>query len=387
MKKLPISVQTFKKIREGNFVYVDKTELIYALAKDGGSYFLARPRRFGKSLLVNTFKELFLGNEKLFQGLWIHDKWDWSQTFPVIHLSFDAMSYEALGLDNAISYAVKKWAEHYQVQLLADDYKTQFEELLTKLYEKKGKIVLLIDEYDKPIIDYLEKSELPQARKNQKIMKGFYSVLKNAEDYLRFFFITGVSKFSRVSIFSDLNYLDDLTLDKNCVNLFGYTQEELEFYFEEHLQNVQESLELTRQELLDNMRIRYNGLSWDGIHKVYNPYGIIHFLKKETFDNFWFTSGMPNFLAKIMKERLVFDVDNTLVTTTDLEKYDIENLDLVPLFFQTGYLTIKSFNRMTREILLGYPNDEVRESMYGFMIDSLARNEHRNGTVNASQIL
>ncbi|MDZ7879452.1 MAG: AAA family ATPase [Saprospiraceae bacterium] len=379
MKDLPISIQTFKKIRENNYIYVDKTELVYEIARKEASHFFSRPRRFGKSLLVNTFKELFLGNEKLFQGLWIYDKWDWSQSYPVIHLSFDSMDYQGLGLDKAISYELKKYAKKYGVELSTENYKTQFKELLIGLYEKEGKIVLLIDEYDKPIIDYLEKEELPEARKNQKIMKGFYSVLKNSEDYLRFFFITGVSKFSKVSIFSDLNYLDDLTLDKNCVTLTGYTQEELEFYFEEHLQKVMRSLELTREELLDNMRIRYNGLSWDGIHKVYSPYGIIHFLKKETFDNFWFTSGMPNFLSKIMKERLIFDVDNTKVTTIDLEKYDIENLDLVPLFFQTGYLTVKSFNRMTREMLLGYPNDEVRESLYGFMIDSIARNEHRSG--------
>ena len=231
MKDLPISVQTFKRIREEDYIYVDKTEYVYALAKKkSGSYFLSRPRRFGKSLLVNTFKELFLGNEKLFQGLWIHDKWDWSQTFPVIHLSFDAMSYDSLGLDNAISYEVKKWAEHYQIALLANDYKTQFKELLTKLYEKEGEVVLLIDEYDKPIIDYLEKSELPQALKNQKIMKNFYSVLKNAEEHLRFFFITGVSKLSKTSMYPELNHTCDLTTHPKYALIVDYTQEELEIY-------------------------------------------------------------------------------------------------------------------------------------------------------------
>ena len=295
MKDLPISIQTFKKMREGDYVYVDKTKFVHDIVKNEGNYFLSRPRRFGKSLLINTFKELFLGNEELFRGLWIHDKWDWSKTNPVIHLSFDKMSYDGLGLDGAITHQLKVLAEENNIQFSTNDYKTQFEELLKKLFEKKGKVVLLIDEYDKPIIDYLEKENLPQAKKNQKIMKNFYAVLKSSEAYLRFFFITGVSKFSKVSIFSDLNHVDDLTLDKKYATMFGYTQEELEFYFEDHIQSVMKSLELTREDLLERMRIWYDGYSWDGKNKLYNPYGIIHFFNKETFHNFWFTSGMPTF--------------------------------------------------------------------------------------------
>ncbi|MDZ7879451.1 MAG: AAA family ATPase [Saprospiraceae bacterium] len=377
MKKLPISVQTFKKMREEGYIYVDKTALIHTILENNTSCFLSRPRRFGKSLLVNTFKELFLGNEKLFQGLWIYDKWDWSQSYPVIHLSFDSMDYQGLGLDKAISYELKKYAKKYGVELSTENYKTQFKELLIGLYEKEGKIVLLIDEYDKPIIDYLEKGELAQAQKNQKIMKGFYSVLKNSEDYLRFFFITGVSKFSKVSIFSDLNHVDDLTLDKRYTTVAGYTQQELEFYFEEYIQKVMHSLEMTREDLLESMRIWYDGFSWDGINKLYNPYGIIHFLQKESFKNFWFSSGMPTFLYKIMRENMVFDVENTLINGLELEKYDIENLSLVPLFFQTGYLTVKSIDRRTDDMVLDYPNKEVRESLYCFMIDSLAKNTQR----------
>ena len=251
--------------------------------------------------------------------------------------------------------------------------------MLVGVYEKEGKIVLLIDEYDKPIIDYLESGDLPQAKINQKIMKTFYSVLKNSEDYLRFFFITGVSKFSRVSIFSDLNYLDDLTLHPDFTTIVGYTQHELEFYFDEHLEAAQKKNNVSREELLEKMRLWYNGFSWDGIHKLYNPFGILNFLAQKWFLNFWFTSGMPTFLVKIMKEKLLFDVENSKVTIIELEKYDIENLDLVPLLFQTGYLTVKSIDRETRELLLDYPNKEVQESMYSFMIDGLAKNEHRSG--------
>lgn len=387
MKDLPIGVQTFKKIRENNYVYVDKTKFVYDIARLEGNYFLSRPRRFGKSLLLGTFKELFLGNEKLFQGLWIHDKWDWSQTFPVIHLSFDAMDYNILGLDKAISDKMESYASEYGITLSKETYKTKFEELLHALYAQKGRVVLLIDEYDKPIIDYLEKGELEKAKTNQKIMKGFYSVLKNAEPYLRFFFITGVSKFSRVSIFSDLNHVEDLTLDKKYATVVGYTQEELEFYFKEHLEAARQTLEMSETDFLEDVRTWYDGFSWDGKSKLYNPFGILNFLKKESFQNFWFTTGMPTFLLKIMRERLVFDVENTRINALELEKYDIENLDLIPLLFQTGYLTIKTFDPRTQEILLDYPNKEVRESMYSFMIDGLARNEHRSGAGITNQDL
>ena len=377
MKKLPIGVQTFKKMRENDFVYVDKTELIHALTEKGSSYFLSRPRRFGKSLLVNTFKELFLGNEKLFQGLWIHDKWDWSKTYPVIHLSFDAMDYQNMGLDGAIGAEMNKLSKHFGIVLTEQTYKAKFQELIEAVSKKHGKVVLLVDEYDKPIIEYLESSDLPEARKNQKIMKTFYSVLKKAEEHLRFFFITGVSKFSRVSIFSDLNYLTDLTIHPDFTTIVGYTQQELEFYFDEHLQAVQKKLNMDRETLLEEVRLWYNGYSWDGINKLYNPFGILNFFDQKWLLNFWFTTGMPSFLVKIMREKLVFDVENSRINIIKLDKYDIENLDLVPLLFQTGYLTVKSIDPSTREMVLDYPNNEVRESMYSYMIDSFAGNEHR----------
>ena len=221
LKDLPIGVQTFKNMREGNYVYVDKTEQIYPIvSKHYGAYFLSRPRRFGKSLTVSTMNELFSGNRELFKGLWIEDKWDWSKTHPVIHISFDSSDYRGLGLDMAILSELKKIADHYQIDFATDTYKERFQELIIKLSQKHGNVVILIDEYDKPIIDYLEKSETLQAKANQLILKNFYSILKNLESHLRMIFITGVSKFARVSIFSDLNHLDDLTLNPEYHPLF-----------------------------------------------------------------------------------------------------------------------------------------------------------------------
>jgi hypothetical protein len=362
MKDLPIGIQTFKKMREQDYVYVDKTEFVYALARKDTSAFLSRPRRFGKSLLLETFKELFLGSETLFQGLWIHDKWDWSKTYPVIHLSFDAADYQNMGLGDAISYELNRWAEKYKIELSNDNYKTRFEELLKKISQKEGQVVLLIDEHDKPIMDYLEIGDLPQAKENQKILKTFYSVLKKAEPYLRFFIMTGVSNFSKT--FIELNHLDDLTLDKSYASIVGYTQEELEFYFEEHIQSVLKNHELTREELLENMRIWYGGFSWTGKTKLYNPYSILNFLKKETFQNFGFTSD----ILKLIEDRRLFNVENTQVNAQLLERNNIENLNLIPLLFQKGYLTVKSFDRLTADIVLDYPNKEVRDSMHDFMV-------------------
>ncbi|MDZ7879675.1 MAG: AAA family ATPase [Saprospiraceae bacterium] len=380
MKILPIGMQSLAKIRYKNAIYVDKTKLIYELVTGGAIYFLSRPRRFGKSLVISVLKELYLGNKSLFEDLWIYDKWDWSKTSPVIHISFDETNYDDAGLDEAISFELKEHADKYGIELSATHYKMQFKELLKKLNAKHGKVVLLIDEYDKPIIDYLEKEGMETALKNQKVMKQFYSVLKNSDDLMELIFITGVSKFSKVSLFSDLNNPSDITLNKKYSTLCGYTQEELEFYFDAYLIQISEKLNLTREALLEHIKVWYNGYSWDGINRVYNPFGTLNFLDNEEFQNFWFATGSPNFLIKQMKIQTIFNVENVSVNTTQLEKYNIENITLIPLLFQTGYLTVKEKNTMTGDMILDYPNKEVRESMYQFLIDDLSYNPHRTHT-------
>ncbi len=377
-KFLPIGIQYFNVMIEGNYVYVDKTKQIFRLAqRDGGAYFFSRPRRFGKSLVVSTLKELFEGRKDLFEGLWIHDKWDWSKKYPVIHLSFDAMGYKNAGLDKAIEHELNRIAKKHGIVLTTSNYEYQFKELIEILFQKEGKVAILIDEYDKPIIDFLETVHLPQAEINQAIMKNFYSVLKNKSNEIRCLFITGVSKFSKVSIFSDLNHLDDLTLDKNYATLTGYTQEELEFYFADYIQEAADSLEISLEDLLENMRVWYDGFSWDGKQKLYNPFGTINFLQKQAFRNFWFSSGTPTFLLQQMTKHNHFAVENTRINSRVLEKYTIQNIDLIPLLFQTGYLTVKELNPLTDDMVLDYPNREVRESMYHFMIEGISNVEGR----------
>jgi hypothetical protein len=253
MKILPLGLQTLSNIRDRNAIYVDKTESIHRLVTTGTHYFLSRPRRFGKSLLVSTVQELFEANKILFQGLWIETKWDWSLKYPVIHISFDALDYHEDQLVASIDNELSLLAAKFEVVLTQIGFKPRFRELIQLLYQKyQQQVVILIDEYDKPIIEYLENHTLKQAKKNLQILKRFYSVLKSSDKYLKFLLITGVSKFSKVSIFSDLNKLSDITLNKHYAMLMGYTQLELEYYFSDYLQLIENQLNLSRAALLDS---------------------------------------------------------------------------------------------------------------------------------------
>jgi hypothetical protein len=377
MKNLPIGIQHLSKMMERNGIYVDKTELVHQLVTQGTAYFLSRPRRFGKSLLVSTLKELFEGNKILFKGLWIENNWDWSHTNPVIHISFAPLDYQDMSLKEAILLELHAKAELHGLSLKSKTIKSCFNELLMLLHAKKGKVVILIDEYDKPITDYLEDNGLRQAKAHQKVLKTFYSVLKDADHMVRLLFITGVSKFAKVSIFSDLNLLDDITLHKDYATITGYTQQELEHYFDDYLKRVEDQLNISREILIQKMREWYDGYSWDGVRHVYNPFGTLAFLTNRAFRNYWFSTGTPTFLIQQLKRYGEFVVENVSVDSSFLEKYDLENIEPIQLLFQTGYLTVKTLDPMTGNMVLDYPNKEVRESLYRFLIYEIARSSRR----------
>jgi GNAT superfamily N-acetyltransferase len=377
MKNLPIGIQTLTGIRAKNCIYVDKTQLVHQLATTGKYYFFSRPRRFGKSLLISTLKELYLGNKAVFEELWIDNNWDWSKTNPVIHISFDAVDYQGLGLEKALLEELDDCAKIYGIVLEKVTLKSKLKELIAALSTQYGKVVLLIDEYDKPIIDFLEKHEIEQAKAHRTTLRDFYGVLKSADTLLELVFITGISKFSKVSLFSHLNNLTDITLSPQYAALAGYTQKELEFYFEDYLQSCVEHMKISREELLKQMKIWYDGYSWDGLTEVYNPFGTLNFLFNKIFFNHWFSTGSPDFLIKKMRTLTYYNVENSVVNNRILDKYDIDNLTLIPLLFQTGYLTVKSLDIMTGDMVLDYPNKEVRESMYEFLIDDVSNNPQR----------
>ncbi len=377
MKNLPIGLQFLSEFPEKNSIYVDKTRLIYQLITTGKYYFLSRPRRFGKSLLVSTLRELFEGNKILFKDLWIEPNWDWSQKNPVVHISFAEWDFQELGLPAAISKALNSIAESKGIVLTEKTIKMQFRELLHAVYRQSGQVVLLIDEYDKPLVDYLEGNQLKKAIANRKILKTFYSVVKDAGKILKFVFITGVSKFTKVSIFSDLNHLSDITIDKDYAALTGYTQQELEFYFKDYIKIAAHELQISEEQLLKQLKLWYDGYTWDGQTHVYNPFGTLTFLHKRIFKNYWFATGTPTFLLEQMKKYGQFIIENIKVNSNFFEKYDLEEIEVSQLLFQTGYLTIQKMNPLTDEYWLDLPNKEVRDSLYEFLMLKLTRRSQR----------
>ncbi len=375
MQKLPIGIQNFRELRNGGFLYVDKTEDIYHLVTTGKYFFLSRPRRFGKSLLVSTMEELFSGAQNLFQGLWLADKWDWGKTHPVLHISFGSIGYKELGLEGALHRYLDKVIAHYGFDIQEEALSQKFKELLLFLSSEKGQVVLLIDEYDKPIIDYIG-GAIEQAQDHQEVLRKFYSIIKDSDPYLRLVFITGVSKFSRVSIFSDLNNLEDLTIeDYRTAGMTGYTQKEVEHYFKDYIFLVAERLKMTVPELLQQIKKWYNGYSWDTEVFVYNPFSILNFFKKAKFLNFWFQTATPAFLIQLIKKQTYYDFDGVEVGQEIFDAFEIkEHIDAITLLFQTGYLTMKSVNEFG-VYKLGYPNEEVRRSMLGYLIGAFAEKD------------
>ena len=369
MKDYPLGVQTFSEIIERNLLYIDKTQEIYNLLR-GKYYFYARPRRFGKSLMLSTIKSIYEGRKELFKGLWIENKWDWSKKHPIIHLGFSAMPYQVIGLERAIHQTLDKLANEHQLKYTRVDYPSKFMDLIIELSEKHGKVVLLVDEYDKPIIDYLGEN-IDEAETNRNILKSFYSVIKDCDPYIEFMIITGVSKFSRVSIFSDLNNLTDITFHRRYLKLTGITPEELDENFGEAIKELAEENGLTTDELKTKIKKWYNGYSWNGKQFLYNPYSLLSYFDFGEFNNYWFETGTSSFLLRVMKNQNVIKINELQVDSSIFSTYDIAKLEAIPILFQSGYLSIKSKDK-NNIYTIDYPNLEVRDSMMRSLIGELS---------------
>ncbi len=360
--KYPIGIQDFREIREKGYVYIDKTKHVLNVLNNGKYFFLSRPRRFGKSLLLSTIKELYSGQKDLFNGLWIEDQWNWDVQHPVIHLKFATFSYKDNPLKGAITFGLKKEGENLGVELEESPFVNSLEELIQKTYQKYGsKVVLLVDEYDKPIIDYLD--DIEQAEANREVLKNFYSIIKDSDPYLELVFITGVSAFSKVSIFSELNNLNNISLHRYTDTLLGITQEELEAYFSKPLQEIADLEQIPLEALMNKVRIWYNGYSWNGVDRLYNPFSLLRFLDAQAFQNFWFETGTPTFLVKEMRKHHYYDIEQAEASPEQLTSFHAGALDPISVLFQTGYLTIDHFDKTFRQYILRYPNEEVRFSM------------------------
>ena len=367
MKKYPIGIQSFEKIRSGNFYYVDKTEFVYNLVKEeSGYYFLSRPRRFGKSLFLDTLHQAFAGRKEYFKGLFLENNWNWDEQFPVLHISFGAGIFKDTdSLNSRFNYLLSRFSEKYKVKLKEKNISDRFDELVRKIAEKYNRqIVILIDEYDKPILDNIDKPEL--AIEIRERLKNLYSVIKDLDSYLKFVFITGVSRFSRVSIFSGLNNLEDISLGPRYSTLCGYTQNELETVFEEPLKRSD----------LNAIKEWYNGYNFLG-EPVYNPFDILLYLRTGEFRNYWFETGTPSFLIKLIQDRKYYVPELESFNAGDeiLDSFEIDNLSLETVLFQTGYVTIKNRSELDSEYVytLSYPNLEVKKSLNRYILKSLSQ--------------
>ena len=368
-KKLPIGYSSLSKVIENGCVYIDKTHHVAKLVDAGEYYFLSRPRRFGKSLFLDTLKQAFLGNKELFKGLYLEKNWNWDIKYPVIHISFASnQPYTAeYTLADKINTLLEINADNYGLKLRGNNYSDNFLFLIIDLYNlHNNPVVILIDEYDKPILDVID--DLEKAKTSREILRGFYGCLKDNDQYLRFVFLTGVTKFSKVSLFSGLNNLRDLTINSEYADICGYTQAELEDKFNEYLVGVDKK----------QLKHWYNGYNF-GDHetkKVYNPFDILLFFANDKeYRNYWFETATPTFLLELLKNNRYYlpDLENLYASEDLLSSFDIDNIKFETLLFQSGYLTI--IDKVSSQLdaadsyLLNYPNYEVRKSFTSSLLN------------------
>ena len=357
--RLPTGIQDFTKLREEGYIYVDKTMFMQPFVA-GGVYFLARPRRFGKSLLLSTLKAIFLGRKDLFKDLWLENNHDFA-VHPIVRLDFSLLDFQARSLETSILESLRQTALEYDLELRQDTAKSVFEELIRGL-SSRGKVVVLIDEYDKPITDHLLEPE--KRLEHQNILKSVYGVLKPMDQYLHLVFLTGVSKIGKLSLFSDLNNLQDISLNNEFATICGYTRSEIEFAFPAFISKAVQTQQVQPEEFWERTKYWYNGYSWDAINRLYCPFSFLLFLSQPEFKSYWYETGTPTFLVQMIQNQkidpLVFELSK--VDESPLVATDVDNLDPIGLMFQTGYLTIidKHNTLFGVEYELSYPNHEVR---------------------------
>ncbi len=372
-KIYPIGIQNFEKIRRDGYFYVDKTALVYQLAKSGSYYFLSRPRRFGKSLLLSTLEAYFEGKKELFSGLAIEElEKDWER-YPVLHLDLNARQYENIGsLLEELNKYLEIWEQLYDSPFGDRKPEERFYQVIRRAYEKTGqRVVILIDEYDKPLLQAIGNPELQEAYRS--LLKAFYGVMKSADGYIRFAMLTGVTKFSKVSVFSDLNNLKDISMRREFVDLCGITENELHENLESELHELSDSLNMDYNQVCQEMKRRYDGYHFAAdTEGLYNPFSLLNTFDAKQFGSYWFATGTPSYLVELLK-RTHYDLDRMAHEEVDVEMFGgAESFDSDPLsaFYQSGYLTIKGYDSRFRIYRLGFPNLEVEEGFVKYLLRS-----------------
>ena len=365
-------MQSFEAVRKADYLYVDKTKHLERLVTTNKYYFLSRPRRFGKSLFLSTLKAYFLGKKELFKGLYIETvEKDWTE-YPVLYLDLNSGIYDSEErLLNNLNYHLSEWEEQYNIQTKFVNPEDRLSNIIKTAVKQTGKqVVILVDEYDKPLLQTIDNEELHDKFKG--ILKGVYSVLKGCDEYIRFGMLTGVTKFSKISLFSDLNNLMDISLDENYTDICGITEEEIKTNFKEHLQAFAEKENTTKEDILSQLKAMYDGyhFSKNTDVDIYNPFSLINSLTRREFENYWFQTGTPTFLIKLLQENDydLKDLSEGNITARDLTSKESMLSAPVALFYQSGYLTIKDYNKKSGAYKLGYPNKEVEESFLDFIL-------------------
>jgi len=377
VKRLPLGIQNFREIITGGYVYADKTQYIYNLINTDKYYFLSRPRRFGKSLLIDTISEVFSGDKELFRGLWICNSDYNFAAHPVLRLDMSNISNETPGiLKDSLLKTLKKRVEEEGLSITGEIPSDMFKYLIEGLFKKYNqRVVVLIDEYDKPILDHI--ANISEAEANRQVIRGFYGILKSMDPFLRFTMLTGVSKFAKTSVFSELNNLLDITLTEDYANICGIAIEDLMEYFGEHIESLSKLKNFTHiDNLYDEILRWYDGYSWDGETRVINPFSLLSFFRQKRFSSFWYASGSPKFLMDLIKKnpRAYTNIKKLEMQEYMFDSADIERLSVESLLFQSGYLTIKEVI-LTPEspvYLLDIPNFEVRQAFNMHVLTALS---------------
>ena len=370
--KYPIGIQNFEDLRRNGYAYVDKTQFVYKLADEGKYYFLSRPRRFGKSLFLSTLEAYFQGKKELFEGLAIYDlETEWKQ-YPIFHIDLNTANFREEGsLYTVLNDYLSAWEDKYGTRESEVTLPLRFKGVIARAAEKEGRnVVILVDEYDKPILQTLQNEKLQEDHRNQ--LKAFYSVLKTQDRYIKFAFLTGVTKFGKISVFSDLNLID-ISMDYRYVNICGTTEEELKSYFKEGISELASANGDSESETIDKLRMRYGGYHFEkNSEGIYNPFSVLNTLAKHRYKDYWFETGTPTFLIELLKEHgyRLPDLNKEQVSAIVMSRMDSDPTNLIPFIYQTGYLTNKGYDERFKKYQLGFspPPKKVEEGFLNLLL-------------------
>lgn len=369
--KYPIGIQNFESLVNDGYVYVDKTPLIYRLATSGRYYFLSRPRRFGKSLLISTLEAYFSGKRELFRGLAMEElEKDWTE-YPILHLDLNTAKYDSpTALLNVLNDTLANWEIVYGTFPTEVTPELRFKGIIRRAYEKTGqRAVILVDEYDKPMLQAIGNADLQDEYRN--ILKAFYSVMKTQDRYIRFAFLTGVTKFGKVSVFSDLNNLEDISMFEDYIDICGITEKEIHRYFEEGLHALANKTGMGYEETCEKLRTLYDGYHFEiNTPGIYNPFSLLNTLNKLKFGDYWFETGTPSFLVHVLQKAdyNLNDLQDEPVSADLLNSVDSMSKNPIPVIYQSGYLTIKGYDERFKRYSLGFPNKEVENGFIKYLL-------------------